>query len=190
MDELSTYDPFATAAEYAAYARRSLSAEDTATADQNLAAASAEIRRHCEWQIWPQLVDDTLILDTIGGRLLVLPVSHVVAIASIHDDGMLLEETAYEWSRNGVIERGCWSRKRRAAEVVLTHGFATRPNDLKLLACQLAGRAESAGRGPVNSERAGNVQVSYAIPQTAVMPAVELTAADQRRLSGYLGGYR
>lgn len=190
MDELSTYQPFATATQFASWAQRALSPADTATVTQNLAAAASEIRRVCEWQVWPQLVDDVLTLDGPGGRLLRLPVSRLVAVASITQDGTELDADAYEWSRNGVVEANRWTSRRRGIVATVTHGFATCPPDLTLLNCQLAGRAGREARGPVNVERAGSVQLGYVVPQSGIMPSIELAAADLRRLSGYRGGYR
>jgi hypothetical protein len=190
VDELSTYDPFATPSDYAAWAQKSLTPADTATVAANLAAASDEIRKACEWQVWPHLTDDVLTLDGPGGRLLVLPVSIVTDIALITQDGTDLDANAYEWSTNGVIEANCWTRKRRGIIVTVSHGLVTKPNDLKLLACQLAGRAEAAARGNVNTERAGSVQRSYTVPQSGVVVGIELTDADRNKLKGYRGGYR
>jgi hypothetical protein len=192
MDDLGNYDAFATAEDFATYARRDLSGADTASVEMFLAAASAEIRRYCEWQIWPQLVDDELEIDGKGGPLLVLPVRLLAGVTSITENGTALVDTDYEWSRNGVIEKTYgrwWTRRRRGINAVVTHGYVTSPADLSLLSCQLVGRV-FVGALPVAQQQAGAVSVRLAARSDGTMPNIEITANDQQRLVPFRGGYR
>lgn len=203
MDELGTYPSFATPGDFATWARRPLSDVDTATAQLLLDAVAAEIRKACEWQVWPALSGDTLTLDGLGGFQRVLPVSRVTAITSVVDNGItLVEGTDYDWSTKGILDRlgnRWWSKKRRGLVLVLDHGYAgnpanagpnTAPNDLILLNCAIAGREFGPALGGIARESAGAVQVQHQKTADGVAPTVELTAGDKARLKGYRGGYR
>jgi hypothetical protein len=218
VDELSTYEPFATAADFAAYARMPLNEFDTASAELYLAAASLVIRNACGWQVWPQLVDDELLVDGHGGRHLMLPASRVADVSSVtlhwqNADDTELDPSAYRWTRAGCITLYptsaasfwgpgalvwddwtsvgySWPFRQKAATVIATHGFVNNPLDLKLLTCALAGRA-FAGPLPLGRQQAGQVSVSGPKERSdGTLPGIDLTQNDMRRLTGYMGGYR
>lgn len=194
MDELSTYDPFASAADFAHYiGSPPLTGDRETRATDLLAAASLEIRKACEWQVWPLLAGDVLTLDGKGGAFRALPVSRVVAVNSVVENGTtLVEGKDYDWSADGILDRlggAWWSRKRRGLVVNLDHGFSTQPPDLKMLAMQVAGRGWSVPL-PVIRQQAGQVSLQVAVGQSGDVPVVALSAADLLRLKGYRGGYR
>lgn len=192
MDELSTYDPFATPAAFGVYIGRTI-AEDDARALALLAASSLAIRNACEWQVWPLLTDDVMTLDGRGGTQRVLPCSRVVDVASVVENGVtLVEGTDFDWSSDGILDRlggAWWTRKRRGIVAMVSHGYATLPADLNLLAMQVAGRGWDSPL-PRAREQAGQVSVQYAISQDGTMVGVELTEPDKLRLKAYRGGYR
>lgn len=193
MDELSTYESFATGEDFATAIQRDLNDAQTATAELLLDGASAEIRKICEWQVWPQLVDDVLTVNGTGATELVLPVSRVAAVTLVVENGVTLTEGVdYEWSEDGILTRcnwGRWTLRRRGIVLTVTHGFATRPNDLILLTCNVAGRSFVSPTGDTR-EQAGAVSVNHATTETGVSGGIVLTDADRRRLKGYRGGYR
>lgn len=217
MDELSTYDPFATAADFAAYARMPLNEFDTASAELYLAAASLAIRNVCGWQVWPQLVDDELLVEGRGGRHLMLPASRVADVSSVvlhwqNADDTELDPTAYRWTRAGLItlfptstssfwgpgalvwDEACagytWPFRQNAATITATHGLVNNPIDLKLFACQLAGRA-FASPLPIGRQQAGQILIAGPTPRPdGTLAGIEISPAERARLTGYMGGYR
>lgn len=192
MDELSTYDPFATAEDFATFLRRDLSGFDTASAEDALAASSSEIRDYCEWQIWPRLVDDVLTVDGRGGFELVLPVPHVTDVASVVEDGAtLVEGDDYEWSYEGILERRgtWWIIKRRAIVITLSHGYSVAPPTLKNMSMSVAARSFASPAGEIR-EQAGAVAVTHSQTAPGVSGGIVLLDGDRRRLGRYRGGYR
>jgi hypothetical protein len=218
VDELSAYEPFATAADFAAYARRPLDEFDTASVELYLAAASLEIRKACGWQVWPQLVDDELLIENQAGRHILLPVTRVASVASVTlhwqgADDTELDASAYRCTRSGRLTlyptsansfwgpgAGWWYDwslmpgrpvfTQASLTVVATHGLTVKPVDLTLMACRLAGRT-FAGPLPLGRQQAG--QISIAGPKEradGTLPGVELTALDLHQLTAYMGGYR
>ncbi|MGN2634621.1 hypothetical protein ACTD5D_39795 [Nocardia takedensis] len=86
------------------------------------------IRDLCGWHIAPSRTD-TLILDGPGTRELLLPSTHVTAVASVVEDGATLAADQYEWSEVGTLRRraGVWTERCRAVVVTLTHGYDQAP---------------------------------------------------------------
>lgn len=197
MDELSTYDPFATAEDFATFFKRDLSALDTATVNQNLEMASYIIRQECGWQIWPQITDDQFELDGPGARNLLLPVNYVTAVGGITElDTDLVDGTDFEWSRHGIITRGAgalylsWTNRRRGITVSgVTHGYVNVPGSLKNLAMGMVGRTFDSPSGRIR-EQAGLVAVTY--PQTgpSLSGQLGITAFERALLSGFKAASR
>lgn len=197
MSELYAGDPLATAVDFASYLKRDLSANDTATAEQLLAAASREVRKFCRWHVWPSRADE-LTLDGPGTRTLFLPSAHVTALAALTESTVeLVAGTDYEWSADGMVRRlggAWWPTGFRSIAVELTHGFPDDPDaptgssgapaDLRDLVCGVAARAFDSPRGRIR-ESAGAVAVTY--PQTgpAISGGIALTRFERENLRVY-----
>lgn len=89
-------------------------------------AAVSYLRHEAGWHVFPA-VDDTLIVDGEGGRVLTLPTLRVNSIDSVTERGgdPLEEWSQYEWSRTGDLKKlaGCWTTTWRGITVQLNHGY-------------------------------------------------------------------
>lgn len=192
MDQLDSYPPFATAADFATILKTNLSAEDTATVETLLAASSKKIRQACGWQVWPS-VEDTLTRDGNGSGELLLPVNYVTAVDAVSDDGVeLTAGDDYDWSEYGILTRtgrSVWTRKRRGVVIGLTHGYADSPQDLMVLSVAVASRQFDSPRGRIR-EQAGQVSVTYSQTSPSVSGGVVLLKVDIEQLSGYRAARR
>ena len=118
--------------------------------------AGGTIRRRCGWHIAPARTE-TLTLDSIGGRVLMLPSLLVKNVTEVRDvtgsEPRVL--AGWRWSADGMIEaRGYWPRGFRAVEVDLVHGYDECPDELKAVAADVARRR-------VSQEAIGGRSVSY-----------------------------
>lgn len=125
-----------------------------------IGAATDAVRSACGWHVAPSRTETDLRLDGRGGSVLTLPSLHVTAVASVVDYGfpdtisglpglVLVEDTDFSWSDNGVLERliGCWSRQRRGIQVTFTHGYDLSDiPGVMLLVCTVASRSITAAR--------------------------------------------
>lgn len=107
-------------------------------------AAQAAIRRECGWHVAPA-IDQTLVVDSYGGRILHLPTKHINSLESITVDGQDVTGQA-DWSQSGVIQlrQGQWPDRPRAVTVALNHGYPAEevPEILELMR-SLAKRART-----------------------------------------------
>ena len=197
MSELYDGAPLATAVDFASYLKRGLSAEDTATAEQLLAAASREVRKFCRWHVWPSRADE-LTLDGPGTRTLFLPSAHVTAVESVTESTVeLIDVTDFEWSADGMVRRlagYAWPTGFRSVVIEFTHGFPDDPDapdgssgapaDLRDLVCGVAARPFDSPRGRIR-EFSGTVGVTY--PQTgpAISGGIALTRFERENLTPY-----
>ncbi|MEO7260259.1 MAG: hypothetical protein ABI047_03215 [Jatrophihabitantaceae bacterium] len=113
------------------------------SASDRLVRASARIRRYCAWHIYPQLTQ-TVVLDTRGGQLLMLPTLELVSVAAVTltRPGQVLDPADFRKSRKGMIGllSGCWPVGFEAVSVTFTHGHAEVPEDLVDVAVSIATR--------------------------------------------------
>ena len=137
--------------------------------ESTIAAASAAVRRYCRWHVAP-LIEETVVLDGPGGRVLQLPSMHVVDVAEVRIGGAVVEASSYAWSAAGLLELhgrlGEWRefpRVYRVVEVTFTHGYAEAP-DLSAIASQVARFALASPMGRTR-EQAGQVAVSWGTVQ-------------------------
>lgn len=150
-------DPLASAEELASYLQNDL---DRATADLLLAGASAMIRDECGWPISLQ-EGATLVADSTGSRLLLLPTLNLLTVAEVRVDGVALDTDQYTWSATGAVYRGAgWPAKFRSVEVDCDHGYDPSPDSVKLVALEVASRGY-ANPERVASRGVGGVSVSF-----------------------------
>lgn len=124
--------------------------------DEVATSVGDQIRRLCGWHIAPQ-VTETLVIDSDGGRVLMLPSLHVVNVTGVRDVSGSTPRvlTGWKWSRDGMIEaRGFWPRGFRSVEVDLIHGYETCPPELFPVAADFSRRR-------VAQESIGSRSVSF-----------------------------
>ena len=83
-----------------------LASELVSAPEDRLAQAEAMVRAWCGWHIAPER-DEVLTLDGPGGAHLTLPSLHVVDVASVVENGELLDPAngLYTWSAAGIITK-------------------------------------------------------------------------------------
>lgn len=148
-----------------------------------LLAASQVVRNYCGWHICPSL---ECIAEPMGdGQIRRLPAAYVSEVVSVTEDGAVLDTSAYEWRKDGLIRRasGKWSKVWNGIEVEYTAGYDIEavPDLAEAVAAITAGvLSVSAG---VTSESADGVSISYS--QSASSIASALTAGQKSALDAY-----
>jgi hypothetical protein len=129
--------PLATAEELDTFTGGSFAAGQAALL---LDAASAAVRGYCGWHIAPEQAD-TLTLDGVPERVLLLPTLLVTAVSAVTLDCAALDPATYQWSAGGRLYRaGGWGYRYRSVEVALTHGYAVTPDDVRSAVLSVAAR--------------------------------------------------
>jgi hypothetical protein len=127
---------------------------------QQATAAAAGVRTLCGWHIAPQ-VSETVVLDSDGGPLLLLPTLKLVEVAEVRDltgDEPRAIEGWRSSSAGMLYRRGGWPRGFGAVEVTMTHGHEVCPPEL---VPEVAARAQAAKRDQsVSQETLGSRSVS------------------------------
>lgn len=149
-----------------------------------LDGATAAVRRYCGWHIAPPM-EETIILDGEGGRLVTLPTLHVTDVTEVKAGGQVLDVDRYDWSRLGNIELrgGRWPRRYRSVEVTLTHGFPSAP-DISQIIKQVCASAISSPMGATR-EQAGGLSVSWGTTAPNVSGGISLLQRDLDVLNLY-----
>lgn len=149
------------------------------------ARAEATVRAWCGWHVAPER-SEVLVLDGPGTTTLVLPSLYVVDIASITEDGVVLDPSHYSWSAAGMVRRlqadyyhWGWSNAYRSLQVDLTHGFTEWPADVQGVIDRLAARTGISG----NLAQVGAVR--YAVGADGLPVSETLTPADEAALAPY-----
>lgn len=100
--------------------------------EQAVTAAGEQLRRTCGWHISPE-VEETLTVDSPGGRVLWLPTRWVLDVTAVRDvsGSSPVALSGWRWSQGGMLslESG-FPAGFRAIEVDLVHGFELCPADL------------------------------------------------------------
>lgn len=142
------YPPFADESDYlAAFG----SVPDSASLA--LAAASAAVRGYCRWHIYPE-VTETLVLDGMGGGVLLLPTLRLSAITALSETQRGQDQTPVsltpasdlEWSAAGMVWRHdgrCWTRRARGISITITHGYDEIPAEITSIVLDVAKRGLS-----------------------------------------------
>lgn len=147
-------------------------------------AAQNAVRRYCGWHVAPEL-DETLVLDSHGGRILMLPSRHVNSVTGVKVEGAELAQDAYDWSEAGLIQlrSGHWPDHPRAVEVALNHGYPPEevPEILELIR-NLAKRART--QPGVASQSVNGASVSYLTAGGAPL-GLQLLQIEKEQLDPY-----
>ena len=124
-----------------------------------LDAATAQVRRYCEWHVTPEIEED-IVLDGSGARSLLLPSKNVVQLLACTDAGVdVLADV--DVSDKGILTRrsGCWSRRHGAIRITVRHGYESAPDVAGVIAGVAARAAMSPGN--VTRQNVGPMGVSY-----------------------------
>ena len=120
--------------------------------------ASDVVRDVCGWHI-AGVETHTVIMDTRGGRSLVLPTLRLVAPPVVAVDGEVMDLDG--WSPRGMVEtRKPLPRRLGAVQVTMTHGYDTVPGAVAsaVASVVLASWASPLGR---TQEAVGSISASY-----------------------------
>src|SRR5690349_17879952 len=105
-----------------------LATSASATEEDRLNQAEAEVRGYCGWHVAPSVTEEVTV-EGDGGSVLLLPSLRVTAVASVIDeDGNAV--TDWKVRRNGVLRRAGGWRCGVEYTVTLTHGYDQPPADL------------------------------------------------------------
>ncbi|WP_461371825.1 hypothetical protein [Candidatus Darwinibacter acetoxidans] len=132
-------------------------------------AASEAVRRYCRWHVTP-VVEETVVLDGTGGKVLQLPSMRVWDVSEVKIGGTVVPPDQYAWSAAGLLELhgglGGWRefpRVFRVVEVTFTHGYHQAP-DLVAVAAQIGRFALASPMGRTR-EQAGQIAVTWGASQ-------------------------
>lgn len=124
-------------------------------------SASESVRAEAGWHIAPE-VSETLVIDSPGGRVLMLPTLRVVEVAEVRDltGGAPRVVGGWRLSQAGMLSlAGGWPAGFGAIEVDLTHGYESCPADLLGIVAERSLR--TAKDSTVVQESLGSRSVSY-----------------------------
>lgn len=156
--------------------------EDTSRVEAVLAAASAAVRGFCGWHVAPVL---TCVARVTGdGRMLSLPTVALEGVTSIEIDGGSVSTDLVEWLDGGLVRLRCghWPRTWGGVTVTYEAGVdLSQCPDLAAVVAQIAANA-MAGAPGVQSERAGEVSITYNATSYGVAGGVTLLARDRALL--------
>jgi hypothetical protein len=176
--------PLVTAAEFSAWTKGKVSAEDPRVLPL-LNGASAGIRRWARWHIAPVL-EETLTGDGPGGSLLLLPTGRLLEVLTATNAGEEVDVAGLDFSRHGMVSTGgAWSSRFGAVSVRVRHGYdlADVP-DLAQIVKQLTANALASPMGATR-EQAGTVSVAWATTAPGVSGGLSLLQRDLDVLAAF-----
>lgn len=157
----------------------------TVATDDQVVLASARVRSYCRWHVFPSLTE-TLTLDGPGQPFVMLPSMYVTDVASVTEDGVLVDASLYEWSQTGQLWRaGRWTGHFRGLAVEFTHGYDVVPDAVRDVVIAVAKRLP-VGMSGVTQESAGGVSRLYGgILGGAAALSETFTALERTELAPY-----
>ncbi|WPM94258.1 head-tail adaptor [Arthrobacter phage Marchesin] len=169
---------FVTAQEFSEWTGGKIAASDPRV-QPLLDGASAGLRRFAGWHIAPVL-EETLVGDGPGGRLLVLPTGRLVSVVSVDNAGETVDITTVDASAAGMLElqSGWWSSRFGAVSVRVRHGYDLADvEDVRQIVKQVTSNALSSPMGATR-EQAGTVSISWATTAPGVSGGLSLLQRD------------
>lgn len=148
-------------------------------------AALLAVRRYCGWHIAP-VIEEDLVLDGPGGRVLLLPSGRVEEILSLTEDGQTVDPATLQVSEAGIVRKAdsvAWSEKYGSVKLRLRHGYEDY-DDLRAIVSQVAARAAATGAGYV-SEAAGPFNVRRGTVAGGEVAGVPLLGTEKLALAPY-----
>lgn len=169
--------------------KSALSSSETARAESVLGDVSASVRRHTGQDFTQATTTDRLRVRRGKVRLPQWPVTAVTSVADTNANSVL-----FSWVADDVVTLSQnldsfsfepWSNGFTHVDVTYTHGYATLPDDLVGIVCQIAARVmgappEQSGK---QSEEIGDY--SYTLGAAAAAGPVGLLPAEREALSAF-----
>lgn len=131
-------------------------------------AAVADLRSILGWHVAPQRTETVTLDNEGGGREIVLPSRHVVAVSDVRDvsGDSPVEMTGWRLSTAQTLTRTCWPVGASVLEVDLDHGWEHLPPDLLPV---LTGLCQAAATSAVvGQQSAGPFSVTVASRQQII----------------------
>ncbi|AYN57485.1 head-to-tail adaptor [Arthrobacter phage Kepler] len=177
---------FVTAEEFSTWTNGKVAAADPRV-EPLLKGASAGLRRYAGWHIAPVL-EETLVGDGPGGRLLSLPTGRLVSVVSVDNGGTVVDLADVDPSlRLGMLElrSGWWSSRFGAVSVRVRHGFDLADvEDVRQIVKQVTANALASPMGATR-EQAGTVSISWATTAPGVAGGLSLLQRDLEVLAPF-----
>ena len=171
--------------QYAQLSGAALTDESIPRIEATLAAVSAAIRAWCGWHVAPVLECHA---DVTGdGRILSLPTLALESVDGITVDGSEVDLAGVQTLSSGLVRLRCghWPSDWGGVSVDFTSGFELdQVPDLGAVVAQVASNA-MAGAPGVQSERAGEVSITYNATGYGVAGGVTLLDRDKAILAPY-----
>jgi hypothetical protein len=142
-----------------------------------LDAATASVRRYCEWHITPSITE-SMVLDGTGSRELLIPSGLVLDVMQCTNAGQDVTDQV-EWSEKGVLTlRTGWTDRSRGIRLLVLHGYEEAPDVAGVIA-SVASRAAMNPSGALTSQRAGTQGFNM------VAGSIPLMEAEKDQLAPY-----
>lgn len=129
-------------------------------------AASASIRNHCGWHVYP-VITETMTVRGSGARDLFLPTLRLLDVVSCTEDGIELDPAALtlgaDFARFVAHPTRYWTASRRGVTVTIRHGYDNVP-ELAELCRNVVARAAMSPGGQVTAKSMGDRSIQYAQP--------------------------
>jgi len=152
-----------------------------ASAELALDIASDAVEKYIGYPV-EEVVDDVISVDGTRNYVFLLPAYPVTDIASITEDGIMLDTDEYEYSQFGIVKKlnGLWTNKLNGITITYTHGFTDVPMSIIGVVLALASRIKD-GSSNIKQESMGSYSVTYANP-SPVLQAAEVMVLDAFRI--------
>lgn len=182
-------DPLATATDLESRLKSPIATSDRTRAITALADASAAVRRFCGQDFTQATTTERLRVRRGRVRLPQWPITAVSAVADTNGNSVLFTWTAEDivtLSQNlDTFSFEPWENGFQWVDVTYTHGYATLPDDLVAIVCQIAARVVGAPpeQSAKRSEELGDY--SYTIGAAAAAGPVGLLPSEREALRSF-----
>lgn len=151
--------PFATTDDLGAFLAEVLTGARQTQAAVALEMATARIQGWTKRRL-ELVVDDVVTLDGTADTELTLPSWPVVEVTAIEIDGVAAAGTSYKRSGGTLFRDAGWGRRGGTVDITYTHGYDPLPDDIRMVAVQLAVRIMQNPMG-IRQEAIGTYSVTY-----------------------------
>lgn len=144
--------------------------------DERLDQAEGVVRDFCGWHIAPERTETVKFYGHATNAPILLPTMYLTGIASVTDQGTLLDPSVYDFDPAGLLLRidgGCWATGYGPLVVEFTHGYNETPPGVARAVQAVAGALST---GALKSKQAGPFAESY---------LTDISTLDRATLSRY-----